>query len=249
MRPEPTEYDRLMTNASTQTTTTPLVHPVPRTSQLGGKWTNPTSLLCFSLALSSLGDVKTLLVKWNASCLLWDCPKTSKSLSIQSTACLILLNPMPAYNDGREYFPQAEAKNDLHLVLMSQTKVKLKVWRTPFTSSSNLMHFLSCWLRASSWSPDLPVALTACVSFPQVVSVHSPPAALCQTEAVPLHLDSVWRSQLSPLSGQLAQQDGRQAGESCVSFNSVVCPAWGATLKARCRFSRRTLVSMRWRVC
>lgn len=28
MRPEPTEYDRLMTNASRQTTTTPLVHPV-----------------------------------------------------------------------------------------------------------------------------------------------------------------------------------------------------------------------------
>lgn len=50
-----------------------------------------------------------------------------QNISIQSTACLNRLNSMPAYNDGREYFPQAETKNDLHLVVMSQTKVNQNI--------------------------------------------------------------------------------------------------------------------------
>lgn len=47
MRPEPTEYDRLMTNASTQTTTAPLVHPVPRTSSAGWQMDKPNIVIIF----------------------------------------------------------------------------------------------------------------------------------------------------------------------------------------------------------
>lgn len=38
-----------------------------------------------------------------------------------------MLHKRFAYNDGRDYFPQAETKNDLHLVVISQTKVKQKI--------------------------------------------------------------------------------------------------------------------------
>lgn len=47
MRPEPTEYDRLMVNASTQTTTAPLVHPVPRTSSAGWQMDEPNIVVIF----------------------------------------------------------------------------------------------------------------------------------------------------------------------------------------------------------
>lgn len=95
---------------------------------------------------------------------------------------------MPACNDGRQYFPRDETKNDLHLVVMSQTK-NLKDSFHKF----QLYALLIMLVKGLQLKPSccLPVALTARVSDPQVVSVYSPPAALRQTEAVPLHLDSV----------------------------------------------------------
>lgn len=103
-------------------------------------------------------------------------------------------------------------------------------------------HYILKWLKSSFFASDSDVIfdlwwgdwwqmlhLCVCPSVSQVVPVCSSPGTIRETETMSVCLEPVRRSQLSSLSGKLAQQDGRQAGESQVIFNLCLL-----TLKKMC---------------